>query len=263
MVKKEENYSFPWGFHLGELKNSEESIPLYTPSKDGGFCLLYDKASEKKADTLLESLALELLASMPYQSLSVELFDFGKKKFYSLSPLQYVEIYNVAHNEEMINQAFQRLETMIISRHKELLCCNRQTINEHNQKSRMKQAYHLLLMNLENFPTEEQSLLRIENFVQSACQAGVYVIAFGNVEVEKSDNKTVQTILSHFKKLRVTENEFNITSEIFEFMELLDDHRFEGLDLDKSSLLQNAMTNANLESLMDPENIKLETNTKV
>jgi len=46
-------------------------------------------------------------------------------------------------------------------------------------------------------------------------------------------------------------------------MELLEDHRFESLDLDKGHLLQKTLTNANLESLMNPENIKLEENTKV
>ena len=69
--------------------------------------------------------------------------------------------------------------------------------------------------------------------------------------------------MEQFKKIRVTQGEFAITEEIFEFVELLEDHRFESLDLDKSHLLQQTLTNANLESLMNPENIKLEENTKV
>ena len=79
MSNKNENYAFPWGFHLGDLHKGHETIPLYTNSSDGGFCLLYDKVSEAKADKLLESLCLELLSTMPHESLRVDLFDFGKK----------------------------------------------------------------------------------------------------------------------------------------------------------------------------------------
>ena len=263
MADKNESYAFPWGFHLGDLHKDQDAIPLYTDSKDGGFCLLYDNVSEAKADTLLESLCLELLSTMPHESLKVDLFDFGKKKFYHLSPLQYIQLYQTAYNSEMMLSLFEELEETIISRHKELLCCNRPTINEHNQKSKLKKMYHLVLINLENFPTEELDLRRIKNFVESAYQAGVYVIAFGNQEIEESKSKTTQAILEQFKKIKVTQGEFAITEEIFEFVELLEDHSFESLALDKSSLMEKTLANADIESLMNPESIKLEENTKV
>ena len=264
MVDKDENYAFPWGFHIGDLhQEGHDTIPLYTVSNDGGFCLLYDNVSEAKADKLLESLCLELLSTMPHESLKVDLFDFGKKKFYNLSPLQYLHIYRTAYDPKMMLRLFEELEETIISRHKEFLCCNRPTISDHNQKSKLKKMYHLVLINLENFPTEEIDLRRIKNFVESASQAGVYIIAFGNQEIEQSGNKATQAILEYFKKIRVTQGEFAITEEIFEFVELLKDHRFESLDLDKSYLLQQTLTNANLESFLNPENIKLEENTKV
>ena len=263
MAEKDESYAFPWGFHLGDLSNEDEKIPLYTHSNDGGFCLLYDNISERKADNLLESLSLQLLSSMPHGSLKVELFDFGKKKFYHLSPLQHMQLFRTAYNPEMMGELFKEIEETIISRYEELICCNRPNINEHNQKSKLKQMYHLVLINLHHFPTEEIELRRIQNFVESAQKAGVYVIAFGNHESEKSENKTTQAILQHFKKLKVTDNKFEITKEIFEFPELLETHRFESLALDKSTLMQKTLTNANLENLMNPESIKLEENTKV
>ena len=123
--------------------------------------------------------------------------------------------------------------------------------------------YHLVLINMENFPTEEIELRRIKNFVESASKAGVYVIAFGNTKIEQSESKTTQAILEHFKKLKVTEGEFTISKEIFEFVELLEDHRFEPLDLNKGMLMEQVLSNADLESLMNPENIKLEEHTKV
>ena len=263
MVNKDENYAFPWGFHIGDLYKGDDSIPLYTNSSDGGFCLLYDKVSEAKADNLLESLCLEFLSTMPHESLRVDLFDFGKKKFYHLSPLQHINLYRTAYDSKMMLTLFEELEKTIISRYKDLLCCNRPTINEHKQKSKLKQMYHLVLINLENFPTEELELRRIQNFVESAAKAGVYVIAFANQEIEQSENKTTQTILEYFKKIKVTQGEFTITKEIFEFAELLEDHRFDSLALDKSALMEKILTNSNLESLMNPENIKLEENTKV
>jgi hypothetical protein len=263
MADKDMNYAFPWGFHLGDLHKDNDTIPLYTNSNDGGFCLLYDNASEVKADKLLESLCLELLSTMPHESLRVDLFDFGRKKFYTLSPLQYLQLYTRAFDHEMMLMLFEELEETIFSRHTELLCCNRPTINEHNQKSKLKKTYHLVLINLEIFPTEEIELKRIKNFVESAYQAGVYVIAFANHEIEQNESEAVKTILEYFKTLRVTEGQFDITKEIFEFNELLHDHRFEPLDLDKNYLLQKTLENADIESFLNPENIKLEENTKV
>ena len=262
-VDKDKSYAFPWGFHLGNLCEENTSIPLYTGTNDGGFCLLYDKESEKQADNLLESLCWELLSSMPHGSFKVDMFDFGKKKFYNLSPLQNFELYHAAYNMEMMLTLFEGLEKTIVSRHDELLCCNRPSITEHNQKSKLKETYHLVLMNLKNFPSQDIEPRRIQNFVESACQAGVYVIAFGYQESEESANENAQTILNHFKKLRVSEGKFAITKDIFEFVELLDDHDFEPLDLNKGELLQKVFANANLESFMDPENIKLEVDTKV
>jgi len=262
MADKNENYAFPWGFHLGDLYRNNESIPLYTNSNDGGFCLLYDKATETKADKMLESLCLELLSTMPHESLRVDLFDFGKKKFYNLSPLQYIELYRTAYDPEVMSIFFEELEETIFNRHTELLCCNRPTITEHNQKSKLKKMYHLVLMNLENFPTKEIELRRIKNFVESAFQAGVYIIAFANQEIEQSESEAIQTILKHFKTLRATQGEFEITKEIFEFDELLNDHRFESLDLDKNQLLQQTLENANINSMFEPQNMKLEINTK-
>jgi hypothetical protein len=263
MTNEDEKHLFPWGFHLGDLIKNKERMPLYTLSEDGGFCLLYDKVSEKKADTLLESLTLELLSTMPYQSLKVEMFDSGKKKFYNLSPLQYIQLYEVAHDAPLMNELFGKIEEKIISRHTDLLCCNRKTINEHNQKSKMKQDYHLVLLNLEKFASLEYESRRINNFLESATDAGVYVIPFGNIDLLDSNNQTIQSFLKRFKNLKVTNNTFDITPEIFEFTELLEEREFQALDLDKASLLQKTMTNANLEKLMDPEEIKLEMNTKV
>lgn len=263
MAQKDEDYAFPWGFHLGELHKEGERIPLYTQSKDGGFCLLYDKASEAKVDRMLESLALELLATMPHESLRVDLFDFGKKKFYNLSALQYLDLHRVAHSPEMMQGLFEEIEDTIVTRHTEYLCCNRPTISEHNQKSKIKKKYHLVLMHLKNFPSEDVELRRVQNFVESAAQAGVYIIAFGYHEIKESENEGVQAILKHLKNIRVTEDKFDITKEIFEFVELLEDHTFVPLDLDKKALMEHALQNADIENFISPTSIKLEENTKV
>ena len=263
MAEIKKKHLFPWGFHLGDLHKGSQIIPLFTSTDDGGFCLLYDKISEAKADNLLQSLCLELLEQMPHESLKVHMFDFGRKKFYNLSPLKAMQLYNNAYNSQLTSSLFDELEALIVSRYKELLCCNRQTINEHNEKSKLKQIYHLVLINLDVFPPEDLNLKRIQNFVESAQRAGVYIIAFAEKNIEETQNKTTQLLLEYFKKLYVTNGEFQISKEIFEFPELLEDHDFKPLNLDKSSLMQKVLTNANLEQFLDPEAIKLESNTKV
>jgi len=263
MSETTENYIFPWGFHLGDLHKDSKTIPLYTGSQDGGFCLLYDKESEKKADNILQGICLELLSSMPHESLRVDMFDFGRKKFYNLSPLKSLQLYNNAYDDKLCDDLFDRLESLVVSRYTDILCCNRQTIDEHNQKSKMKQEYHLVLINLDVFPRNDIKLRRIQNFVESAQKAGVYIIAFGEHSVEESSNEMTQTILKNFKKLRITKDEFDITPEIFEFPHLLDDHVFKPLDLDKSALMQKVLMGADLESFLNPDLMKLEENTKV
>lgn len=263
MTKTNEEYQFPWGFHLGDLHKDSKTVPLFTNTDDGGFCLLYDKESEVKADNLLQGLCLEMLASMPHESLKVHMFDYGKKKFYNLSPLQSMQLYYNAYDSKLCIELFDELENTIVSRYTDLLCCNRQTIDEHNQKSKMKQKYHLVLINLEVFPTDDIKLRRIQNFVESAQKAGVYVIAFANKDILKSESETVQTLLKNFKNINITQGEFAITKEIFEFTELLEDHEFKSLDIDKANIMQKVLTNADLEKFLDPETIKLEENTKV
>ncbi len=262
-IEKDETYAFPWGFHLGDLHKDGKKIPLFTHTKDGGFTLLYDKASEPKVDQMLESLCLELLTTLPYGSLKIDMFDSGKKKFYSLSALQHFAIFEAAYTEEMMLSLFERLEKMIIRRHQELLCCNRPSITEHNQKSKLKEQYHLVLLNLNNFPTEQIEARRVRNFVESAYYAGVYVIAFDYMDIEDQGHENVQIVLDYFKKLYVKEGDFKISKEIFEFPELLEDHTFEPLKCEKSELLQHIYLQADLEKMIDPENITLEENTKV
>ena len=264
MATQEENYAFPKGFNLGDLtQDGNRVMPLLTPSEDGGFCLLYDDISEKRADTLLESLLLQLLEYMPLDSLRVDMFDFGRKKFFHLSPLQYVNLYRVSHNDKLIAEHFEELEHIIITRHQELLCCNRPNINEHNQKSKLKQKYYLVLINLENFPTVDIELRRIKNFVESAVYAGVYVIAFGNQKILASDNEGVQIFLNHFKNLQVTDGKFDITPEIFEHTQVFEVAAFEPLNLDRKALLENIMVKINPEERYAPESITLEMDTKV
>jgi hypothetical protein len=263
MTQNEENYAFPWGFHLGDITTNSKKTPLYTESKDGGFTLLYDKASEKSADRLLESLALELLSTMPYELLKISMIDKGRKKFYRLSSLQPIGLYEVAYDAKSIEGFFDRLEKMIIARHTELLCCNRQTIDQHNQKSRMKQNYHLVLLNIENFTQQGFSKRRIDNFLESAYQAGVYVIAFGNQELLQSKEETTQSILKRFKQLKVDNNQFHITPEIFEFQELLEEGAFAPLNIVNDQLMHKILAKADIESFLDPEAVTLEVNTKV
>lgn len=262
MPDSKDSYQFPWGFHLGDLHKDNESIPLYMKTDSGGFCLLYDKTSEAKADTLLQCLSLELLETMPAESLKVSMFDYGRKKFYNLSPLKPMQMYENAYDKKLSERVFNELEKTIVSRYQDILCCNRQTINEHNQKSKLKKNYHFVLINLEVFPEADFSLRRINNFIESAQKAGVYIVTFANLDILKSESETTQAFLKNFKQLHVKENNFEITEDIFEFCELLEDHEFKSLDLDKDDLMQKVLINANVEAFMDPTNIKLETNTK-
>ena len=237
-----ENHAFPWGIYIGDLIYNNDTIPFCLNSKEGGFCVLFDSSSEQIANNFMENIALKLLEVLAIGDMVIDIFDFShKKRFMHLSSLQHKKIYDIAFNQNSATNKFNKLEEIALNRHHTILDFNTPTISDYNQKSRFKEQYHLLLINLDSFPDEMTSQKRIKNFFDSAYEAGFYTIAFGNQEVLKSESKATQAILKQFSHLHIKNKEINLTKELFEFIDLIEDYEFEYVNDNKDKIIENLL----------------------
>jgi len=235
--------SFPWGIYIGDLiDNSSDTIPLCLDSKEGGFCVIFDKNSEPIANNFIENIALKLFEVLPIGDMVVDIFDFShKKRFMYLSSLQNDKLYDIAFNQRTATNKFDKIEEIALYRHHTILSYNTPTISDYNQQSKFKEQYHLLLINLDSFPDEMTSTKRIKNFFDSAYEAGFYTIAFGSQEVLESESKSTQVILNHFKHINIKDKRVIINRDIFEFYDILEDYEFEYVNDNKDKIVKNLL----------------------
>lgn len=237
-----QNHAFPWGVYIGDLIDNNDTIPLCLDSKQGGFCLLFDEESETIANNLVENIALKLFEVIPIGNIVVNIFDFGKPRFTHLSALQSAKLYDIAYSSNSASSQFNAIEELANSRLHHLLPPNFETLSEYNQQSSFKEQYHLLLVNLNDFPDDMTSQNRIKNFFNSAYEAGFYTITFGSQEVLKSESKSTQAILNQFPHLSIENREFKFSKELFEFSDMLEDYAFEYVNDKRDEIVENLLS---------------------
>lgn len=235
------DYRFPWGVYLGDLVNDTDTIPLLIDSQKGGFCLLFDENSKDIAEDLIENIALSLIDVLPLSLLKADLFSFGKKRFMHLASLQKCSIYDVAFTLNRAKTLYDTIEELILTRQHTLLSFETPTISDYNQKSSTKEPYHLVLLNLDDFPDETTSPRRIKNFLESAYDAGVYLIAFGSKDILHKPPKATKIILDKLPHITINSKNFAFDKEIFEYKEILETHSFEYLNQNKSSIVKRVL----------------------
>jgi len=235
------DYAFPWGVYLGDFVDDTDTIPFLIDSQKGGFCLLFDESSEAIAEDLIENIALALIDVLPLSLLEADLFSFGKKRFMHLASLQKCDMYDVAFTLNRAKTLYDNIEELILTRHHTLLSFDTTTISDYNQKSSTKEPYHLVLLNLDDFPDDTTSPKRIKNFLESAYDAGVYVIAFGSKDILHKPPKATKIILDKLPHITINSKNFTFYKEIFEYQEILESHSFEYLNQNKSSIVKRVL----------------------
>ncbi|CAA6809154.1 MAG: Cell division protein FtsK [uncultured Sulfurovum sp.] len=237
-----QNHAFPWGIYIGDLIDNNDNMPLCLDSKQGGFCVLFDDESEVTANTFIENVALKLFEVLPMGDMLVDIFDFShKKRFMHLSSLQSQKLYNIAFNQNNATTKFNKIEEIALERHHNTLSFETPTISEYNQKSKFKEQYHLLLINLDSFPDETTSKKRIKNFFDSAYEAGFYTIAFGSQDILESEVNATQVILNQFVHLSIKNNTFKFTKELIEFADIIKKYDFEYVNDNKDKIIQSLL----------------------
>lgn len=235
--------SFPWGVYVGDLGVIQgESIPICLDSKEGGLSIIYDEESEVVGSSLIENIALKLLETLNIGDLNVDVFDFSvKKRFTYLASLKDDKIYSIAICSSEARNSFENLEKIAFNRHHNILNAHTPNMSVYNQSAKFKEKYHLLLLNLENFPDDYVSYARFKNFVDSAYDAGFYIISYGSEELYESKNKAIQYILKKFKILKMKNQMIKMTSDIFQYSHLLEKYDFKCLNLNQDMVLSNLL----------------------
>ncbi len=137
---------------------------------------------------------------------------------------------------------FDILEEIAMNRHHNLLGGNISTISQYNQNSKFIEPYHLILMNLEDYPTgDELSLKRLKSVFDSAYEAGFYLIAYGNKSFLESKNKAIQHIVNSFPLLEVESNNFKLTNELFTYNYMTEGYHFESVNDDKEKIIDSIL----------------------
>lgn len=234
-----DNYVFPWGVYIGKLEYKNNEIPALINANEGGFVLLFDNTNEEIVNNFIENITLTLLNVMPLNSLKIYVFDFGKKRFLYLSELGKIGIYNIAYTMNKAKYYFDELEDMVLKRYHNYLNIDTPNLNEYNLKNNTSEEFILLIINLEDFPDEMTNPKRIINFLESAYEAGVYVIAFGNKDIIDTNIKATKEILKYFPHITVTNSQFSIPEKLFKLQKLLKLYNFEYVNENKKILLNN------------------------
>ena len=247
------NHTFPWGIYLGDLIDNNDTIPLCLDSKQGGFCILFDKNSENIATNFIENITLKLIEVMPLGSIEINVFDFGKSRFMRLSALKKANLYNVYYSKNMASKKFDILDELESERYHEVLSYETPTLSEYNTLNDEKEKYYLLLINVDDFPDEISSVKQIKNFFSSAFDAGFYTILFGTQDVLDSKSKSTQAILKQFLHINIKNSQFNFSKKLFEFPKLLERCEFESVNDNKEKIIKKILKEYDKEQQNDSE----------
>jgi Cdc6-like AAA superfamily ATPase len=235
----EKNHAFPWGVYIGNfMTRQNESFPVCLPANQGGFCTIFDSSSENVADNFIENVALQLLNALPAGDLCVDVFDFDHRlRFKYLSQLQ--EHYTLSLNAIQANQKFDALEQISQTRHHSLLSHHAPTLSEYNQQnSKFIEKYHVLMVNLDDFPHDSSLRRRLAAFFDSPLTAGFYFIGFGSEEILSTENRATQYLRERFPILAAKNQEIALNNSIFPLAELAHGYDFHYVNENKSAIIE-------------------------
>lgn len=204
------NNRFPVGFPFGSLAGKDFSGPLLLPSEGGGALIKYSGDQEDTVNLLVENSVLYLLNALPEKLLEVHVFDFGfKKRFPYLADLQALGAYKIYLNSREADIGLQNLEDTSRERHHGLLSVENPTLDAFNSTVDHPYPYQLMVLNLAYFPENYINQKRFEDFVESAKDAGIYLLAFADVSQVDVSEKLLKKIISYLPPITINDEELN------------------------------------------------------
>jgi len=249
MSASKNEHTFPWGIYIGNLMDNGNRLPLYLPSSKGGFNVFFDDASETETNNFIENVALKLFETLPVSDIEVDVFDFSyKKRFNDLSLLKDKNLYSIALTPEDTEKRFSELKKISLYRHHELLSTTIQSISNYNKVNKEIQTYHLLLINLEHFPTSLSETKKIKDFFDTAYEVGFYTITFGNKNSIDTQNETTQYIVDRYPSIEFKNSKIVFNKKSFDFYDLTQQYEFRYIKDNKTAIVEKILQTSTIES---------------
>jgi energy-coupling factor transporter ATP-binding protein EcfA2 len=232
-----EKCEFPWGIYLGDLKDEEKSIliPFFSDSSSGGLTILSEEGEDnfKVLYDFIENISFSLLDTIEAGCLKIEIYDTSKR-FPHLSKLDVLKLYDIYYSSQSAKEGFDRLEELIQDRHHNLLTDETPTVSKFNSQYKSREAFHLVLFNLDFFPNENISVRRLKYIFENSYGAGVFVLAYGSTVLEENNNDTTKFFLDRFTQIRIKNRRVDV-SNIEENIDIFD---FKCLNMNKDIILE-------------------------
>lgn len=200
------NKKFPFGIYCGKLiDNDKNSFPFLLTEYSGGFCVLFDENFEEEANSFIENVMFKLLEVISYDNIEIDVFDYSiSQRFKYLANLSHQGIYKILNKSQLSNNKFTELEDLAFKRHHELLTPDTPTISVYNEESKFLEKYHVLVINMEDFPDDLTSERRFRELVNAASKAGIYMVAFGlKNEILHSSKKSHKLLLKQLPTIEI------------------------------------------------------------
>lgn len=235
---------FPECVYLGELYSpTYGDLPAYLPATQGGFCLYYSSAEQDLANRQVENTVLCLLEELPADLLQICVFDFANRPNFSfLAQLKNQNIYHVCLNEHACTETFNFLEKTIQERYHTLFSGSHSHLDHYNAHSPRPEKYFFLIINTAFFPNNNLSAQRLQNFLQYAYNAGVYVIALHDKsQIIKEHEQALRHLLNTLPKVEIDHqsNRLMIDDDTLPVSKMAAfDFRFTPADVNQSQIIE-------------------------
>lgn len=216
---------FPWGIQIGSLKHpkTNELMLAKLPANAGGLVVSYDDGHEQDATELVEFAVASIFAELPINLVDVHVIDFGiKKRFYHISQLEHLRLYRIYHGLTDARKYLEEVEKVSIYRHHNLLSGKIRSISEYNKANAYAEKYSIVIVNLEDYPGDGQSIANFSRILKDSFDAGFYTIILNrqemadkSVSAERTD--FMETIRGAFPEVFLAggDAQFNLVSNEF------------------------------------------------
>lgn len=177
---------FPWGIQIGSLKHpkTNELMLAKLPANAGGLVVSYDDGHEQDATELVEFAVASIFAELPINLVDVHVIDFGiKKRFYHISQLEHLRLYRIYHGLTDARKYLEEVEKISIYRHHNLLSGKIRSISEYNKANAYAEKYSIVIVNLEDYPGDGQSIANFSRILKDSFDAGFYTIILNRQEM--------------------------------------------------------------------------------
>jgi len=182
---------FPWGIELCTLihpKNGRRMAGIL-PSNSGGFVVLYERNREYEAEQLIECAVLEMLDKVTMGNMDIHVLDFNiRNRYPNLSELKPLNLYNIYHSEKSALNLINQVEEKSVYRHHNVLSDDVKTVSDYNKSSNFPEKYSIIIINVDDFPSETTSIAKLRKILESCFDAGFYVIFLSSLDSIISNN---------------------------------------------------------------------------